>query len=443
MLLENYSQFGFTEKVSGALRNILDYMEIRASHSNEPFTESLLMGIGGGLGAEYATWAFKGIDPSRSRKSRLYLRFHHSKNYIKPKEESALQKIVTRIGASLTINETASENKATEFLHESLQTGKPVITQLSVWHGIYSRKEVNQQYHQNPHFFPPLLYDEYVLFLPYYNLPYPWISSHLAIIYGIDQEANQVILTDFSNKPHTISTEQLIRSRGIMKGWKNAAYTIDFPQTKLNLLKAVKRGIHDCTESLLYQKSVVSGAHLRVEAWQAMAKNASDFKGKRGWITIFNEPSQLFDTLTRLHAQIAFHNSDGGALRSSFADFLENASDILKNPALKEIAKQFSEIGIMWDELATAALPDYVPELRDTRLTALKWHNLFKVQGSSGKPQLEIIAKKIKSLRYQFCNDCPLTENELLILFEDLGSRFLEIYKTEKQALHFLKKTLH
>ncbi len=442
MKVEGYTQFGATERTAGALRNILDHEGVVAPHSGEPFTESLLMGIGGGLGAEYATWTFKGIDPSRPRKSQLYIRYHHAKNYIKQKEDIFLRKISTRIGASLTVKETTSQERADQFLHESLQAGKPVMTQLSIWHGIYSRQEVNNRYHQNPEFYPPLLYDEFVSFLPYYTLPYPWISGHLTTVYGIDEDSNQVYLTDYSNRPNTISTRQLAESRSIIKGWKNAAYTIEPPKSPPYLEKAIRLGINDCTESLLHEKTVVSGAHLRVEAWQAMATSIGDFEGKRGWHTLFNEPWQLFDTLSRLHAQIAFYNSDGGALRSSYSDFLEEASDILNKPALKEIAHQFADVGIMWDEIGTAALHDDIPELQNARQAALEWHNTFKVHGSSASKTLEALSAEIQAIRIQFTETMPLTDRELLALLEELSVRFQEAYDAEKTALQALRTVM-
>jgi hypothetical protein len=442
VVIEEYSHFGATEKVAGALRNILDYYGVVAPHNGEAYTEALLMGIGGGLGAEYATWAFKGIDPSRPRKSKLYLRFHHNKNYIEKKEEAYLQKLAKRINAPLTVHETTNRERAAQFLSESVQAGKPALVQLSIWQGLKSRQAVYDRYHDNPGFFPPLLYDEFVSFLPYYSLPYSWISGHLATVYGIEIDKERVHISDFSNQPLTISTQQLIESRNIIKGWKNVAYTIEPPITKPNLVKAIRSGIKDCVDSLLHERTVVSGAHIRTEAWQAMANNIGDFKSKRGWLTLFNQPWQLFDTLTRLHAQIAFHNSDGGALRSSYADFLEEASEILAKPAIKPVAHQFSDIGIMWDEIGTTALNDDVPELLQVRQAALNWHHTFKAYGSTQSSSLNTLSKKIQTIRMAFSQEPPLTDRELQTLLEELSVRFHEVYEAEKTALHALRTAM-
>ncbi len=301
------------------------------------------------------------------------------------------------------------------------------------------RHKVKERYYEDPNFFPPLLYDEHVLFLPYYNLPYSWISGHLAIVYGIDEVSNLVYLTDYSNKPHNISHQHLVESRSIIKGWKNAAYYIQPPPTQPDLASAIRLGIRDCTESLLHKKAVISGAHLRVQAWHTIANSLNDYQGKGGWLTLFSEPWQLYDTFTRLHAQIAFYNSDGGALRSSYADFLEEASIILNKPSLRRIAHQFSDIGIMWDEIGTTTLHDDIPELQNTRHAALEWHNTYKVHGSSATQTLEILSKKIQAIRSQFSESMPLTERELQTLLEELSVRFHEVFEAEKNALQALR----
>jgi len=439
MIIESYSQFGATEHSAGALRNILDHYGVQAPHTDEPFTEALLMGIGGGLGAEYNVTDYRSAHPSRQPYKQLDIRFHHLKNYIEKQEQTFLPKAVERIGAQLTTKYSTSRKAAHHFLTESLQSGKPVMVLLSIWQGIYSHHDIKTRYEQNPDFFPPLLYDEFVNFLPYYSVPYPWIVGHLATVYGIDDDAEKILISDSSNQPVTLSTQQLVESRGIVKAWKNRSYTLDPPKTKPDLTKAIRLGIQDCVESLLNEKTAIAGAHYRTEAWHIMATKIRNFEGKRGWLSLFPEPWQLFDTLTRVHAQIAFYNSDGGALRSSYADFLEAASDILKKPELKQIAHQFSDIGIMWDEIGTTALNDDIPELLYARQTALNWHNTFKVYGCFKSNYLDALSKELQGIRTKFSEEAPLTQRELATLFEDLGDRFHEAYEAEKKALTALR----
>jgi hypothetical protein len=146
--------------------------------------------------------------------------------------------------------------------------------------------------------------------------------------------------------------------------------------------------------------------------------------------------------LTRLHAQIDFLNSDGGALRSSYSDFLLEASDILRKPSLRDVAVQFADVGTLWDDLETLALPDDVPLLRDARFAAVEWDNTFRVQGQSATKDLEANVEKLKAIRGEVAHAFPLTEKELLEFLRELGSHVLEIYENERAALIALKKAV-
>lgn len=435
VILEEYNQFGATERTAGALRNILDYHGVVAPHTGEPFTEALLMGIGGGLGAEYATWAFKGFDSTTPGKSRLYLRFYHVKNYVEKEEETAIYKIAARIGAQLKVKKTASRTKGFTNLVEHLKEGNPVITALSVWESLKLQREVKRRFKEHPNLYGPLLYDEFVHFLPYYSLPYGWFHSHLAIVYGVDEAANQAYIADWSSKPLTVTLDELAEARGVVNRIKNTTVVVEPPTSIPKLEKAIRAGIRDCYQGLL---EGYIGA-VRVDAWKIMGSRMGSYKDKQRWSSLFSEPVRLFDALTRLHAQIDFLNSDGGALRSSYSDFLLEASDILRKPNLRDVAVQFADVGTLWDDLESLALPDDIPLLREARFAAVEWNNLFEVKGQSASKELEARAEKIKTIRSKVAQNFPLTGKELFSFFENLSQCLHEIYEHEKGALVALK----
>ncbi len=49
MKIETYKQFGGKHSETSALKNILAQMNVIAPHTGEPFTEEMLLGIGGGI----------------------------------------------------------------------------------------------------------------------------------------------------------------------------------------------------------------------------------------------------------------------------------------------------------------------------------------------------------------------------------------------------------
>jgi hypothetical protein len=307
-----------------------------------------------------------------------------------------------------------------------------------VWESLRLQREVKTYYEQHPDRCGPLLYDEFVHFLPYYNIPFGWFQGHLAVVYGVDEAANQVHIADWSSKPLTISLEALAAARGVVKRNKNTTIVVEPPASTPKLARAVRAGIRDCYQGLLegYMAAV------RVDAWKVIANRMTSTKSKQSWARLFAEPILLFDALTRLHAQIDFLNSDGGALRSSYSDFLLEASDILLNPKLRDVAVQFADVGVLWDDLESLALPDDVPLLREARLTAVEWNNLFKVKGQSAAKELEARSEKIKAIRSQVSGSFPLKEQELLDFLGELGSHMYEIFEQEKAALIALKHVI-
>ncbi|MHA2406311.1 MAG: hypothetical protein ACXACH_06130, partial [Candidatus Hermodarchaeia archaeon] len=118
------------------------------------------------------------------------------------------------------------------------------------------------------------------------------------------------------------------------------------------------------------------------------------------------------------------------------------ASEILKKPPLKPVAHQFSDIGIMFDEIGTTALNDDIPELLHTRQAALNWYHTFKVHGNAESKSLDAFSKTIQAIRTEFIEEIPLTDRELTILLEELSVRFHEVYEAETLALQALRKAM-
>jgi hypothetical protein len=58
-ILPNYTQFGGQHPETAALTNGLAAYGLTAPHTGRPYTEAMLLGVGGGLGAGYILWEFK------------------------------------------------------------------------------------------------------------------------------------------------------------------------------------------------------------------------------------------------------------------------------------------------------------------------------------------------------------------------------------------------
>ena len=59
MILDEYKPRGGKHPETAALKNVLAHHGVKAPHTGQPFSEDMLLGIGGGLGIGYILWEFK------------------------------------------------------------------------------------------------------------------------------------------------------------------------------------------------------------------------------------------------------------------------------------------------------------------------------------------------------------------------------------------------
>jgi len=62
MILDAYKTLGGVHPETAAVNNILAFHGVTAPHTGKPFTEALLLGIGGGLGSMFILWEFEKHD---------------------------------------------------------------------------------------------------------------------------------------------------------------------------------------------------------------------------------------------------------------------------------------------------------------------------------------------------------------------------------------------
>ncbi|MCA9912908.1 MAG: hypothetical protein KC496_06150, partial [Anaerolineae bacterium] len=61
--LPNYSEFAGRHWETGSVRNALAYQGFTAPHTNQPYSEALLMGVSGGAVFGYFFFHYEGYDP--------------------------------------------------------------------------------------------------------------------------------------------------------------------------------------------------------------------------------------------------------------------------------------------------------------------------------------------------------------------------------------------
>jgi hypothetical protein len=131
-----------------------------------------------------------------------------------------------------------------------------------------------------------------------------------------------------------------------------------------------------------------------------------------------------------------------GADRGVYADFLDEAAQILKKPALKESAKKFRESYRFWRKFAEALLPDEIPMLGKSKKLIQKKHDLFIQKGEAALPEIKQINTRLNELLEKSKTDFPLSNAQAAELRSNLRDVLLKISAVEQTAIDLLQNAI-
>ena len=395
MIIEAYKQLGGIHPETAAIKNVLAAKSVTAPHTSNPWSEAMLLGIGGGLGAGYILWEFE-----RYASALIVLGFRNRWNY----PVQFMDNLCTRIGVKTIVHETGGKKKAAQQLSMALQKQDPAI----IW--------LDPSY------------------LPYFFLPTDGDgqSGHILTIYGADGET--AFIDDRSQKPLTAPIEALAKARARVGSFKHRLILLEPTDHEVDLETAVFAGITDCIEYL--GKPSTSFALPTLKKWANMM---TDTKNKKGWPVIFQHKAGLYSTLRSVYEGIILNGTGGDALRGLYADFLDEAGTVLNNNKMKVAAAEYRQLARCWRHFAELALPDNIPVLQETKqLITQKYHLLF-TRGGEGFNDMAIVSQKLNEMQTELNHQFPMSESEAQQLFSQMKEALLNIFEAEKQALATLK----
>jgi hypothetical protein len=398
--LNDYHRFEGLHWETGSIRNHLAHQGFKAPHTDQPYTEALLLGISGGAAMGYFSFAYEGYDPHVAILTR---------NTFSP-----LETLLARLGVEQTLLQTIYPDKALAHLIDCLADGVPPL----VWADMFS--------------------------LPYNLLPLDdgmWQMFPI-IVYGY--EADTVWIADRAGVPLTVTPAELATARARVKKMKFRLLTLDMPNPD-KLVTAVQKGIWDCLK--LYTETPPKGSktNFGLAAFQRWANLLVKPKQRLSWAKEFPPGPKMYAGLISSFNSIALFGQDGerqDAERGLYADFLDEASLLLNRPALKDAAQQFRASGQAWHELAQALLPDDLPLFRETRELMVRQHRLFLEQGHAAWPIRQQIKGRLTELKTEITTSFPLTETEAVALCENLGAHVLKIHDLELEAVKMLQTAI-
>src|SRR5215216_2312055 len=388
---------------TGSIQNALALQGIKAPHTNKPYSEALLLGISGGITFGYFTFEYKGYLPHLA----LLLR-----NTFNP-----FPTILERLGIAQDVRQTNKAETAEKNLRDTLHSG----------------------------LYPILWADQFSL--PYNGLPAKEPMWGMTPLLGMALEGETVTVADRSSQPLQLSMTDLTKARGRVKNDKYRLITLEAPQST-KLAGAVHKGI--CQAISLFTENPPRGSrdNFGFAAYDKLAALLINKRNKQSWERFFTPGIRMYHALAGSAVQPGAYQwvntwgSADGAERGLYADFLLEAAQILKRPALKEAAEKLRESHALWLTFVEALLPGDVPLLGESRELIQKKHDLFIDKGESALPEINQINARLNEILLQSESDFPLSNAQAADLRQNLRDILLKISVVEKTAVDQLQSAI-
>lgn len=394
MPFQNYIQYGGTHAETAAVRNVLTNAGIMAPHTGQPYSEEFLLGLGGGLGADYFVFQYGDLTSLFIGTRCLWHQW----------DGAFIDRIVSRVGGSTHSIQSGAPGAAQKRLTTLLESGTPTC----VWFDIGGA--------------------------PYWGYGGYQYTPHMAVACGIDKDG-AVELDDLAAQPWRVPMEQLTEARGMIRKLKNLILTIDPPTAPPDPERAVIGGIRDCIAEMRSARMKNFGL-TAIGKWAELVAHPKD---KKGWPQAFPLGPNLYRALYYTHHWIEIHTAGGGAFRTMYAGFLSEAAELLGRADLAEAARAYRELGRMWSALAATAFPDSVAPFKRAKDLARHKLALIRTGGPDAVQRIGTAETELRRLADLCGADFPLSAGDALKLLESMQVSITDIHRAEGAALELLE----
>jgi hypothetical protein len=401
METSHHEQFPGRSFETGTICNALLCGKVNAPHTGRPYSEALLLGVSGGIAFAYMVFQYKGWPSHLSLLTR---------NTFNP-----FQTVIDRLGIIQETKETVDHKRALANLIEALENGSSAV----VWADVFS--------------------------LPYTHLPSDqkiWAMMPV-LVHAYDGQS--FYIADRSRVSLKLSVQELMAARARVKKDRFRLATFSPPDPK-KLPEAVAAGIRQSIG--LFEGIGAPRGHSEnfgFSGFQKWAGMLESTRNKQSWERVFPTGSGLFQALAGRPAQpgvfiwVMTWGAAPDAERGLFADFIEEAAEILNKPKLRPIADQFRGAAALWRQLAEAALPDRIPVLRETRRLLLRQRELFIEKGQAADVMRREVRAELEKTAKVAADALDPSSEVVQRLKDELRKYVLQIHDTERAAVYALK----
>ena len=381
---------------TAALTKILKFKGVINPITDEPFSEAMLLGIGGGLDAGYILFQF-----SHLPNPMLVLGFRNQWN----NTQAFLEYLTESLRLGVDFLEFADRTVAQDALQNVLKQEKLAIVWVDKAH------------------------------LPHHELPesLQGYINHQVAVYARDGRLWRLFLDDLTTQPVEIREKLFTEARANLSqsNFLMMVYEAAGDINAQELREAIIEGMRTCAIRLTRPMKTIGISNL--ETW---AEKLTDRHDREGWPQVFRDQKGLFPVLSTVYESIKLNGTGGFALRKLYADFLHEAAGLLNNPSLNAVAGQYLQLANHWSSLAENALPSKKPAFDRYKSLLNKKYKAYRDY------DLETYKKTIndlQGLKTKIIADFPMDGFETSQLFERLSSQVKLIAELEMSAAYRLR----
>ncbi len=378
-----------------ALRVLLAHAGVRAPHTGEPYSEAMLFGIAGGVGAGVFSFVYEQQD---------FASFFVAGRHNWQDDLGYLADACRRFGIEPVVRESSGAKAAEKHLREALADG-PCAAWVDMAH------------------------------LPHRALPAYFSGGgyHVITVYRIDDESATALIGDLGDGPISIALANLAEARGRIKKQKNRLLSIPAAAASRDLPGLIRDGLQNCYDGRPGLGAKVM-TNFTLEAFRVWGARMHASKDKESWEQIFPRGARLWTGLTSIYDCIENYGTGGGLCRPVFSDFLLEAVAATGNDALRSLGEQYADLGRRWSALADAALPGDVPAFQEAKRLLTRKIELTHEGGDAALDEARQAWKRLGELKAQARADFPLTEAECRDLRAGLQAQILALHEAEVAA---------
>ena len=376
---------------TAALQKILHIKNIQNPVTGEPYSEALLLGLGGGLDIGYILYQFSYLPHPT-----LVLGFRNQWNDTR----AFVENITTRLSIDVLWQEFSDQDSAQEALQTALQNGNPAL----VW--------VDKA------------------FLPYRDFPKldEGYHNYQVGVHARDGRLWRLYVDDLSTHLFEVREKELTEARAALSQNNFMMMVVVGSrgiQTQ-DLREAILEGIRECSAQLNHPVKSIGVTSL--DYWAEKIDHPTDSKG---WPVVYQDPQDLFFALRTLYTSIRIDGTEGYALRRMYSDFLHESAGYLGNPGLNAVAGQYLQLSNHWASLAENALASQVTVFEQLKFLLRKQAKSYR---ESNLSEYHKTQKELLSLEKGILREFPLDRHGITDLLSKLANQVKLISELERSA---------